>query len=363
MAGSSSHLSPATSVVALGRPEREPGAPVEPTVEFTSTYVAGGENAYARTTNSTWEAFEEAVGELEGGRALSFASGMAAISAVLSLVPHDGVVLAPTSAYNGTLSLLQRLQEQGRLTVRRADVADTPGFVDAMDDADLVLLESPTNPMLQVADLEMLLKAARESQVPTVVDNTFATPLHQRPLDLGADIVVHSGTKYLSGHSDLLMGVVVTTDERLHKAIHTTRTLTGGVPGPMEAWLALRGLRTLHVRWERQCANAAELAGRLADHPQVQTLRYPGFGAMIAIDVEGGAEAASDVEDAVRLWLPATSLGGVESMVERRRRIPTEPTVVPPNLLRLSVGIEDVEDLWADLDAALSSSRPSAPAP
>ncbi|GAB3578840.1 trans-sulfuration enzyme family protein [Calidifontibacter terrae] len=352
-------LSPATRIVASGRPPRVPGASVGPSVEFTSTFVAGGDNSYARFSNPTWVAFEETVGGLEGGSALAYASGMAAIAAVTSTVPQGGAVLAPQHCYNGTSSLLQQLNDAGRLSLRRADIADTATFIDAMDHVDLVFLESPTNPMLEVADLATLAKAARESGIRTVCDNTFATPLLQRPLDLGIDVVLHSATKYLAGHSDLVLGVLVTRDEDLRAALHSARTLGGAIPGPMEAWLALRGLRTLHVRFERACANAAELARRLDGHPEVSRVRYPGSGAMIAIEVRGGREGAEAVEQSVDLWLPSTSLGGVESMLERRRRHAGEPATVPEELLRLSVGIEDVEDLWRDLDAALRSSRAS----
>ncbi len=359
MTSSSEPLSPASLVVAAGRPVRTPGASVGPSVEFTSTFVAGGDNSYGRFSNPTWVAFEEAVGGLEGGSALAYGSGMAAVSAVVSIVPQGGTVLAPVHCYNGTGSLLQQLHDAGRLVLRRADIADTAAYVDAMDHADLVVLESPTNPMLEVADLATLAKAARESGIVTVCDNTFATPLLQRPLDLGVDIVLHSATKYLSGHSDLVLGVVVTRDEELRAALHNARTLGGAIPGPMEAWLALRGLRTLHVRFERACANAAEIVRRASTHPAVARVRYPGSGAMLALEVHGGRTAAEAVEQAVRLWLPSTSLGGVESMIERRRRHAGEPVTVPEELLRLSVGIEDVEDLWRDLDAALSSSRAS----
>ena len=351
--------SPATLVVGLGRPERTPGASVGPSVEFTSTFVRGGDNAYARFGNPTWSAFEEAIGTLEGGSALAFASGMAAVRAAVDLVAQGGSVLVPQHCYNGTTSLLQQLEDAGRLSVRRADIADTSAYIDAMDHVSMVWLESPTNPMLEVAELPTLIKAARESGVITVCDNTFATPLLQKPLELGADLVVHSATKYLSGHSDLLLGVTVTTNPELQQRLLTSRTLGGAIAGPMEAWLALRGLRTLHVRFERACDNAAQLATRLAEHPVVERVRYPGFGAMIAIEVRGDAAAAEKVEQQVEVWLPATSLGGVESMVERRRRHASEPVTVPPQLLRLSVGIEDVEDLWEDLDQALSSSRAS----
>jgi len=239
--------------------------------------------------------------------------------------------------------------------VRHVEIADTASVVAALDGADVLWLESPTNPTLEVADLPALVTAARERGVLTVCDNTFATPLLQQPLDLGADVVVHSATKYLSGHSDVLLGIAVTRRQDLYDALLRRRVVHGGIAGPMEAWLALRGLRTLHVRFERQCANAAELARRAADHPGVERVRYPGFGAMISFEVRGGAAAADAVAAGCRLWLDATSLGGVESLIERRRKYAAESPTVPESLLRLSVGIEDVDDLWRDLTQALES--------
>ncbi|UIJ34551.1 PLP-dependent aspartate aminotransferase family protein [Allobranchiibius sp. GilTou73] len=353
MASEPGDLAAATRLVGLGRPPRTPGAVINQGVELTSTYVAGGNVVYARSGNPTWTAFEEVLGSLEGGRALAFASGMAAVAASLSLVPHGSVVVAPVHAYNGTGSLLDEASQQGRFEVRRVDSADTAAVLAAMRGAQLVWLESPTNPMLEVADLPALLAGAREQGAISVVDNTFATPLLQQPIALGADVVMHSATKFIAGHSDVLLGATVTADEDLQARLFGHRVLHGAIPGPFETWLALRGLRTLQVRLDRSCANAAELARRLGDHPSVGRMRYPGFGAIVSIEVTGGAAAASRVEDAVRIWTPATSLGGVESLIERRRRIPTEPVTVPQELLRLSVGLEDVEDLWRDLDAAL----------
>ncbi|NHN54476.1 cystathionine gamma-synthase [Calidifontibacter sp. DB0510] len=358
----SHEFSPATRVVAAGRPPRVPGAPVGPAVTFTSTYVAGEAPAYGRFGNPTWTELEDALGELEGGRALSFASGMAAIAAALSLTPERATVVAPQHCYNGTGALLSQYAEQRGWQVRRAPIEDTSAYVQAMAGADVVWLESPTNPMLEIADLRALCDAARAHGAISVCDNTFATPLDQRPLESGADLVMHSVTKYLAGHSDLVLGAVVVGDDALHERLLAHRTLHGGIPGPMEAWLALRGLRTLHVRWDRACDNARVLAQRLATHPAVSRVRYPDRGAMIAIELGGDQAAAEALERAVEVWLPSTSLGGVESMLERRRRHPTEPPTVPADLVRLSVGIEDVEDLWRDLDAALRRSRACAPA-
>ena len=355
-------LAPATLAVAAGRPAREPDAPVSPPVVFSSTYAAGGPMVYGRTGNPVWSAFEEVVGALEGGRALVFSSGMAAIAAALSLVPRDGLVVAPQHAYNTTLDLLDSRSAEG-LRVRRVDLADLDAVVAALDGADLLWLESPTNPMLEVCDLAALATAARAAGAISVCDNTFATPVLQRPLSLGVDVVVHSATKYLAGHSDVLLGVLVLADDEAGRAraaaVETHRRRYGAIAGPMETWLGLRGIRTLHLRMERATANAAELARRLATHPAVEQVRYPGFGAMLAVEVRGGAAAADAVSGEVRLWLDATSLGGVESTLERRRRWALEPLTVPESLLRLSAGVEDVEDLWADLAAALSAAVPT----
>jgi cystathionine gamma-synthase len=351
------HLSPASRVVALGRQPRVPGAGVNAPLELSSTYIADGPVNYARGGNPTWTAFEEALGSLEGGEALVFASGMAAVSAAVSLLPHGGAVVVPHHAYNGTTALLDQLAETGAAVVRRVDPTDQAAVRAALQGAAMLWLESPTNPMLEVSDLRALAAMAREAGAVTVCDNTFATPLVQRPLEDGVDVVLHSVTKYLSGHSDVILGALVTAateaGRELHARLSTARLLGGAIAGPMETWLALRGLRTLHVRLERATTNARELAARLEGHPGVETARYPGFGAVIAVEVPGGAEGAERVAAATELWTHATSLGGVESQIERRRRHPAEPPTVPDNLLRLSVGIEDVEDLWRDLDRAL----------
>jgi len=352
----SQHLHVDTFVVASGRPGRSPGSSANVPVELTSTYAADGDVTYARTGNPTWHAFEEALGGLEGGRALVHASGMGAISAALSLLPGGGTVVAPDTTYNGTGDLLVAHEKAGG-TVVRVHASDTAGFLAALETADLLWLESPTNPLLDVTELDVVLGRARELGVTSVVDNTLSTPLLCQPLSLGADVVVHSVTKYLSGHSDVVLGATVVADTERGRALgerlQRHRTLHGAIAGPLEVFLALRGLRTLAVRFERASANAAELARRLSDHPGVARVRYPGSGAILSIDVAGDAEAAERVCSATRLWLHSTSLGGVESQVERRRRHPSESEQVPVNLLRLSVGIEHVDDLWADLDQAL----------
>ncbi|MCZ2264219.1 trans-sulfuration enzyme family protein [Isoptericola sp. QY 916] len=370
-------LSPATLAVTAGRPPRVQGGPVNPPVVLSSTYVnqgvtGPGELLYTRMDTETWHPFEEALAALEGARhGVVFGSGMAAVIAAVGDVPHGGAVVVPRHAYQVSLGYLDDLAARHGVDVRRVDISDTAQVVASLDGADVLLAESPTNPMLEVADLPAILTAARERGVRSVVDNTFATPLGQRPLDLGADVVVHSVTKYLAGHSDVVLGAAVARDDEIIAGLRAYRTLHGAIPGPMEVWLALRGLRTLHLRVERANASAAELARRLAEHPGVAEVRHPslpgdpgheraaglmnGFGAILGVRPHGGPAAADAVVAAVRLWVPATSLGGVESTLERRRRFATESRTVPEDLLRLSVGVEDVEDLWADLDQALRS--------
>jgi cystathionine gamma-synthase len=348
-------LSPATIAVAAGRPPRRPDGPMNPPIVLASTYHAGGEVGYGRYGNPTWEMWETAVGALEGGVATSYASGMAAVAAVLDLVPDGGTVVASADAYYGTLAMLGAQEKRGRVNVRLVDLADTDAAEAAIEGADLVWAESPTNPMLRVVDLPRLIAVADAADALTVVDNTFATPVLSRPLELGADMVVHSATKYLSGHSDLLMGVAVVRDAAVAEQLVAYRSMNGAVPGTVEAWLALRGLRTLALRMDRSSANAADLAGRLVGHERVARVLYPGSGAMVSLELSGDPAAAERVGSHTQLWVHATSLGGVESSLERRRRWPGESTEVPETLLRLSVGIEDVEDLWNDLAQALAS--------
>ena len=345
-------MRPATRLVHTGRPPHAPDEPLNVPITMASTYVAGGEREYGRFANPSWSAFEEALGTLEGGRCLAFASGLAAVATVLDLVGAGQTVVAPRHAYNGSLTQLADLEARGRIRTLLVDIADTDAVVAACDDAALVWIESPTNPAMEVADIPAIVAAAHAAGARVVVDNTFATPLLQQPLSLGADLVVHSATKYLAGHSDLLMGALVTADDELHAVLKGRRDLTGAIPGAFEAWLALRGLRTLAVRVERAQANAAELAHRLAQHPGVVEVRYPGYGAMVSV-VLPDAEQADRLTSGTVLWVHATSLGGVESTFERRRRWRSEPRTIPEGLVRLSVGIEDVDDLWEDLAAAL----------
>ncbi len=348
-------LQPATVAVVAGRPERAPDQPLNTPVTLASTYVAGGEVEYGRYGNPTWTAFEEALGALEGGRCLAFSSGLAAVATLVDLVGQGGTVVAPRHAYNGTIMQLADLEARGRLSVRLVDVTHPDELVRACDDAALVWLETPTNPALEVVDLTSAVAAAHDAGANVVVDNTFATPLRQQPLAHGADLVVHSATKFVAGHSDVVMGAVVTGSQELYDVLKKRRDLAGNAPGPFETWLALRGLRTLAVRLDRSESNARALADRLAVHPAVEEVRYPGFGGIVAVVLAQGAMAADLLTRSTRLWVHATSLGGVESTFERRRRWKSEPATIPDGLVRLSVGIEDVDDLWDDLHDALAS--------
>ncbi len=354
-------LRPATTAVTAGRPPHEPDNPLNEPLTMASTYVAGGDLEYGRYGNPTWSAFEDALGALEGGRAIAFSSGLAAVATILDLVGHEQKVVAPRHAYNGSILQMADLEARGRIQAALVDISDTEAVHHACEDASLVWIESPTNPALEVADIAAITKVAHDEGAYVVVDNTFATPLLQQPLGMGADIVLHSATKFISGHSDVLLGALVTRDDQLFDVLKKRRDMIGAVPGTLEAWLALRGLRTLHVRLERAQSNAQELVRRLEGHPAVEEVRYPGFGAIVSIVLAQGALAADLLTHKTRLWVHATSLGGVESTFERRRRWKVEPATIPEGLVRMSVGIEDVEDLWDDLAVALDHVTGDAP--
>lgn len=386
------NLSPETRLVAGGRPAHEDLAPVNPPIAMSSTFRQLGPsdvNTYARFSNQSWDGLEQVVADLEGADlpGLVFASGMAAVAAVQDLVPVGSVILLPEHTYMASVSMAKRLEARGITTVVRLDIENTesvvaeleavasrlglsPEAVDYAAPRALLWMESPTNPMMEVADLPVILAAARRLGVVSAVDNTFATPLGQNPLALGADVVVHSATKSIAGHSDVLLGIAVTSNPVLREAMNAHRTTNGAIAGPFEAWLGLRGIRTLGVRLERSAANAMELAERLAEHPAVKAVRYPGlpsdpgheraaaqmstFGSILSVTLDATAEETDRVVAALELWTPATSLGGVESLIERRRRHGSEPHSIPESLLRMSVGIENAEDLYQDFVRALA---------
>jgi len=356
--------------VTTGRPNG-PGDPLNAPIFPTSTYRAGGQWVYGRDGNPGWLPVEHALGELEGGRAVAFASGVAAAAAVLGNVPVGAVVVAPRVQYHGIAAQLQRLAERGQVDCRVTDLTDRTATAAAIAGAHLVWVESPSNPLLEVIDLTWLAEQAHAAGALVVVDNTVATPLRQQPISLGADIVVHSATKFIGGHSDLLLGVVVSNSDQLVDLLLAYRHDQGSVPGAIEPFLALRGLRTLAVRLAHAERTAAELSLRLEAHPAVLRVRYPGlsshpqhelarrqmsgFGSLVSFETVGSPEAAERLCESMQLLVHGTSLGGVETMIERRARYAGDQGQgVPETLLRMSIGLEHVEDLWYDLDARLT---------
>jgi cystathionine gamma-synthase len=297
---------------------------------------------YRRYAHPTGEAAESALGALEGGKALLFPSGAGATTAlVLGLLEPGETIALAGGAYYGTGVLFRALERWGLRFVEFDQSGPPPGA------ADLVWLEAPSNPLLTMPDFE----AAAAHPARVVCDSTAATPVFLRPLEHGCDFALHSATKYLGGHHDVLMGAVVCARDDDYERLREFRGRTGIVSGPDEAWLLLRSLETLEVRVRRQSETARELADRLRGHDAVETVRYPGFGAMLSFDVRGGADAARRVETSVRRIVNATSLGGTKSVLETRSR--WEGDRVPDGLLRLSVGLEDVDELWDDLSRAL----------
>jgi cystathionine gamma-synthase len=303
-----------------------------------------GEFYYQRYAHPTGVDAERELGKLEGGHALLFPSGTAATTALVLafLSPGDTIALA-AGAYFGTSNNFGELARWGLRHVEFDQTGAPP------DGVQLLWLEAPSNPFLTMPDFE----AAAAHPARVVVDSTAATPIHLRPLEHGADFVLHSATKYLGGHSDVLLGAVVCRREEDAARLHEFRTRTGIVAAPDPAYLLLRGLKTLEVRVRRQTETAQELVRRLEQHPKVETVRYAGFGGLLSFDVRDAA-AARAVETSLRAIVNATSLGGTESVLEARAR--WEPERVPPGLLRLSVGLEPVETLWADLEQALENS-------
>jgi cystathionine gamma-synthase len=373
-----------TRVVHAGQePDRATGAIVPP-ISLASTFVqdAVGEHRgyeYARSSNPTRAALETCIAELEGAaHGLAFASGMAAEDAILraTLGPGDHVVI-PADAYGGTYRLVKQVYEPAGITWSAVDLTDPAALTGAWrDETKLVWVETPTNPLLTVVDIAASATVAHERGALVVVDNTFATPYLQQPLALGADVVVHSSTKYLGGHSDVIGGVVAVGDSGLAERIAFVQNAAGAVPGPFDCYLVLRGVKTLAVRMDRHCDNARAVAALLAEHPAVARVLYPGlpthpghdvarrqmhdFGGMVSFTVAAGEEAALKLVASTRLFTLAESLGAVESLIEHPARMTHasaagSPLAVDPALVRLSVGIESAEDLVTDLRQALDA--------
>lgn len=367
---------PGTRAVRAGLPPAEQGRPFMPGPELAGPYHLQGDPhstpyGYGRYGNRTVHAYEEAIGELEGGEAIVFASGMAACSAaLLALLRSGDVLVAAADGYPVVRALAAGyLAEMGVETRLVATAAD---HGPALEGARLVWLETPSNPRLDVCDVRAIAAAAHDAGALVAVDNTLATPLGQRPLDLGADLSVASGTKALAGHSDIFIGYVAAADPALIEKVREWRSTTGGIPGPFETWLAHRSLATLDVRLERQCANAQAIAELLAARDDVVQVRFPGlpgdpahgpaatqmrrFGMVVGFDLGSGERAQRFLLDA-ELVVEATSFGGIHTMAERRARW-DHGDDVPAGFIRLSAGIEETADLVADIEHALDASRP-----
>jgi len=366
------------------KPDPTTGAVVVPIYQ-TSTFAqdAVGKHRgyeYARTGNPTRAALETCIAALEGGaHGLAFASGMAAEAAVMQLLKPGDHTVAVDDLYGGSYRLFRRVLEPMGLSFSFVDGTDLSAVEKSLTDRTrMVWVESPTNPLLKLVDIEAVSKLAHAQQALLVVDNTFMSPYFQRPLSLGADIAVHSATKYLGGHSDVIGGTLVVNRDDLFERLAFLQNAVGGVPGPMDAWLVLRGLKTLAIRMREHDHNARQVAAFLIDHPRVARVFYPGlpnhpqrelarrqmsgFGGMISFEVKGGLEPARRVVERTQLFTLAESLGGVESLIElpaamTHASIPAETRRahgVADGLVRVSVGIEDAADLISDLDQALA---------
>lgn len=348
-------VKPETWAIVAGRPERVPGAALNIPIIGVSTYVLGGPRIYSRSeATDSWEALEALLGGLEGGRAVAFSSGMAACAAVLNELPSGSHIVLGDDCYMGVVEVADAGAHAHGWQVERLPVAD-PRWRERAAQADMLWLESPSNPLLEVADVAGVCAAPRRPGTRIVVDNTFATPLIQRPLALGADIVVHSATKLIGGHSDLLLGAAVAADDQELARLRAARSVNGATPGMLECFLALRGARTLALRHRHMQESARELALRLGAHRAVTRVRYPGFGTIVSFEL-ADADTADRLCALTRVVIHATSLGGVESTMERRGALLGQEQI-PAGLIRLSVGCEHLDDLWADLDRSLAAAQ------
>ncbi|WP_395362968.1 cystathionine gamma-synthase [Streptomyces sp. YH02] len=383
MSDQHSHQSFETRAIHAGNTADPLTGAVVPPIYQVSTYKQDGVGGlrggyeYSRSANPTRTALEENLAALEGGRrGLAFASGLAAEDCLLRtlLAPGDHVVI-PNDAYGGTFRLFAKVVERWGVDFSVANTSDVDAVRAAVNDrTKLIWVETPSNPLLGITDIEAIAGVARQAGVKLVVDNTFASPYLQQPLALGADVVVHSLTKYMGGHSDVVGGALVTADEALGEELAYHQNAMGAVAGPFDSWIVLRGIKTLAVRMDRHSENAEKIVEMLTQHPKVTQVLYPGlpehpgheiaakqmrsFGGMISFRVEGGEQAAVEVCNRAQLFTLGESLGGVESLIEHPGRM-THASVagsaleVPADLVRLSVGIENVDDLLADLRQAL----------
>jgi len=366
-------------------PDPSTGA-IMPPVYMTSTYVQEAPAVlkgydYSRTCNPTRTALERNIASLEGGRhGLCFASGMAAINTVLNLLESGQHVVAGNDCYGGTYRLCTTLYQKFGVSFSFVNFADLDAVRDAIrPETALLMVETPSNPLLKLCDLAAVAAIGKQHGIMTMCDNTFATPYLQRPLEHGIDVVTHSTTKYLGGHSDVVGGALVFNDDGLRERLAHFQNTVGGTPGPLDCFLVLRGTKTLHVRMERHCANAARIAGALAENRHVAAVHYPGSpghpqhdiaerqmkagGGMVSFELEASVEEAKKVASSFRVMALAESLGGVESLVDHpasmtHAAIPQQERIAAgfqDGLIRLSVGIEDIDDLLADVDQAIGA--------
>ena len=425
-----SKLSPQSRVVAAGRPKKKHGSEVNTAIHLSSTFNSSAQDTgpigYGRYGNETWSELERAIASIECGDTLVFSSGMAALNAIFSTLKPGAIVVASQNGYTGTMRTLETLQSAGIIELRLVNIADNIAVESALRGnaeaknqqpdfmwpagserpadfiwpagserpadfiwpagserpadfiwpagserpADFMWIESPTNPALEYADLKHIISIAMKLNISVGVDNTFATALRQQPLVLGADFSMNSVSKFISGHSDLILGSVSVKSKEHFSQIKGIRTLGGAIPGSFETWLALRGMRTMAIRLEKSEANAMELAMRFSKLPQVLKVRYPGlpsdsfherakqtlsgYGAVLCIEVAGSEQQIDDLCAATSLVTFATSLGGVETLWERRHRWVGEAATIPKNLVRISAGIENIEDIWNDITQAFN---------
>ena len=341
--------------ISLGRPKKYDDGPLNTPTSFNSTYHAGGTIGYARYGNTSCSDFEEVVGSLENGKTLAFSSGMSAFQAIMNMLPLGATVISSNEGYAGVNATLQKMHSENKINFVPVNIENTAEVLEKISGANLLWIETPTNPMLKVADSERLIKRAKEEGVIVGFDNTFATPLIQKPLDLGADISLNSATKYFAGHSDVLAGTISTNNQDIFEKIEFNRKISGTILQPFESFLALRGMRTFPLRFERAQDNARFIADKLKSHDYIKRVNYPGYGAVLSFEINGSAEDAEKICNSSRLIANATSLGGVESLWERRRRWELESKTVPESLIRLSVGCECKFDLWADIKYSIDS--------
>lgn len=359
-------------------PDENAGAVSTP-IYLSTTYEREADGSYAhgyvyaRMDNPNRQLLENSLAALDGGAVgIAFASGMAATAALLQTLKTGDHIILPDDAYYSTEALAQEIFSPWGLTFTKCNMSDLNNVKNAIQpNTRLIWVETPSNPQLKITDIQAIVKIAHENKAICAVDNTWATPVLQRPLELGADVIMHSTTKYFGGHCDVLGGaLIIKEDGELAQKLKTIQKLSGGVPSPFECWLVTRGIKTLALRVREQTKNAAKLAEFLADHPKIEAVHYPGlmshpqhdiakkqmtggFGAMLSVQIKGDAANAMALTGKLKLFTTATSLGGVESLIEHRKSVEGEASPTPDNLLRVSVGLENVEDLIEDWAQAL----------